>query len=152
MQLRRVRLLLSDPTIYRGACYTLRGRQRAFQKKKTDWLAKGDGCRSRLRMAEAKGFKHTRANYLLESVLGGTLGIGLVQGTENLISASIQRIESLSHLNLPQGDGWKTWHSSPDQIDDNMRAIEEYLGELWNLVKDGGELHGMVAAKSVVVA
>jgi|SRR5262245_17744492 len=125
-------------------------RQRAYAKQLPAWLSRGEHVQDRVRKAQARGVSHARVNFLLEELYGGRFSnrVGLFHGTQSQIVTCIQKIESLSPQNLPQRDSWITWHSEPNRVDDNLRAIEDYMVELEKLVGDHGELHRMLDAKS----
>ncbi len=122
--------------------------EREFPKHKTKWFSRVDAVNRRRQLALTKGVSHTRLTYLLNELSGGPGRIGMIEGTENMLSHYLARITQFSLRDLPQRAGWLHLYTAPNKINDNIRAIEAYLDEAETLVADGGELHRLLQEKS----
>jgi len=122
--------------------------QRELPKKKVTWRSRVDAVNRRRQLALTKGVSHTRLSHLMNELSGGPGRIGMIEGTENMLSHYLARILQFNLRDLQHRASWLHLPTSPDRVRDNFRAIEEYLEEAETLVADGGELHRLLQEKS----
>lgn len=85
-----------------------------------------------------------RLNPWLRDLEGGPGIAGLLHSVGPHIDAGLSAMERFSVKDLPHWDRWRSWPQIPARITDSIRAIEDRLSWLEEIVKDGGSLQQMV--------
>lgn len=123
---------------------------------KTQWEKTRAGFQTRLsrihqrvQQAEKAGVPITQASHLVGPVLNEIQGrghakAGLLPSIGRQIENGISTIERVSEEPVPRRQEWGTWAGIPSCVREKIRAVEERLAGLENLVADGGPLHDLI--------
>ena len=126
----------------------LRDLKRTFPKEKATWQTRLERIWTRYHAAQSRGIFRSSVASRLEELGGGrVLHGGLIAATERQIDVAIDKIERLSGQDLQQRR-WRSWPGEPQKIRDNMAEIGTLLAQLEDIIKDGGELEGLIRQRS----
>ncbi len=137
-------------TVFAAPLKELREFKVQWDKLRPSFLARLTRIQQRIDQAAKVGVDpnhvHRLVGRLLQELSGGSREPGLLNTISDQIQSTIDQMEKFKPDQVHLRTVWVSWTGEPVLVHSNIHGIEERLGWLEDLVKDGGQLQALVEA------